>query len=92
MEDIMVQAGNSASGIPETGYLRQHQILGDKRRGIPPIYPVSKSTWWAGFAGVRWYGSLSSLILSIDPTCRRGNETTSLSVAYQGQSSPAMEV
>ena len=44
----MYQSGNPAPSIPETGYLRQHQILGDKRRGIPPIYPVSKSTWWAG--------------------------------------------
>ena len=50
----MVQSVNSASGIPETGYLRQHQILGDKRRGIPPIYPVSKSTWWAGIKDGRF--------------------------------------
>lgn len=44
----MVQSGNPAPSIPETGYLRQYQVLGDKKRGIPPIYPVSKSTWWAG--------------------------------------------
>lgn len=44
----MVQSGNPAPTIPDTGYLRQYQVLGDKKRGIPPIYPVSKSTWWAG--------------------------------------------
>lgn len=44
----MDQTGNHAPTIPETGYLRLHQILGDKKRGIVPIYPVSKSTWWAG--------------------------------------------
>jgi prophage regulatory protein len=44
----MYQSGNPAPTIPDTGYLRQYQVLGDKKRGIPPIYPVSKSTWWAG--------------------------------------------
>lgn len=34
--------------LPETGLVRLSQILGDKRKGIPPIIPVSKSTWWAG--------------------------------------------
>lgn len=34
--------------LPESGFLRQSQIIGDKKRGIPPIIPVCKSTWWAG--------------------------------------------
>lgn len=50
----MVQSGNPAPSIPETGYLRQYQILGDKRRGIPAIIPVSKSTWWAGIKAGRY--------------------------------------
>lgn len=29
------------STLPETGYVRLSQI-------IPAIFPVSKSTWWAG--------------------------------------------
>lgn len=33
--------------LPQTGYLRLLQILGDKKT-IPPIIPVSKSSWWAG--------------------------------------------
>ncbi len=36
------------NAIPQDGFLRLWQILGDRRRGIPPIIPVSKSTWWAG--------------------------------------------
>ncbi len=32
--------------IPDTGFLRISQILGDSR--TPPLIPVSKSTWWAG--------------------------------------------
>ena len=28
------------------GYFRLPQIIGDHKRGIEPIIPVSKSTWW----------------------------------------------
>ena len=37
-------------GLPETGFLRLPQIIGDQRTHppTPPIIPVSKSTWWAG--------------------------------------------
>ena len=34
--------------IPKTGFLRLSQIIGNKKEGIPPIIPVSSSTWWAG--------------------------------------------
>ena len=38
------------SKLPETGFLRLKQILGDPKANppIPPLIPVSKSTWWAG--------------------------------------------
>lgn len=34
--------------LPETGYVRLSQIIGNPKAGIPAIIPVSKSTWWAG--------------------------------------------
>ena len=34
--------------LPEDGFLRITQILGNKKNGDPPIIPVSKATWWAG--------------------------------------------
>jgi prophage regulatory protein len=36
--------------LPETGYVRLSQIVGNLKADppIPPIIPVSKSTWWAG--------------------------------------------
>lgn len=40
--------------LPETGYLRLAQIVGDKKAGIPAIIPVSKSTWWAGVKSGRY--------------------------------------
>ena len=42
--------------IPETGYLRLPQIIGDAKAKppIPPIIPVGKSTWWAGVKSGRY--------------------------------------
>ncbi len=36
------------NNMPQFGLLRLWQIIGISRKGIPPIIPVSKSTWWAG--------------------------------------------
>jgi len=42
--------------LPETGYVRLHQIVGDPKADppIPAIIPVSKSTWWAGVKSGRY--------------------------------------
>lgn len=42
--------------LPETGYLRLPQIIGNPKANppIPPIIPVSKSAWWAGVASGRY--------------------------------------
>lgn len=36
--------------LPQAGYLRLSQIIGNRRAKppVPPIIPVSKSTWWEG--------------------------------------------
>lgn len=34
--------------LPESGFLRLPQIIGDKKHNLPPIIPVSKSAWWEG--------------------------------------------
>jgi prophage regulatory protein len=34
--------------LPNIGYLRLSQILGDSKKGIPALIPISKSSWWAG--------------------------------------------
>ncbi len=40
----------SNNPLPETGYVRQKVILGDSSANptIPPIIPVSPSSWWSG--------------------------------------------
>lgn len=42
--------------LPETGFLRLSQILGNPKAEppIPPIIPVGKSTWWAGIQSGRF--------------------------------------
>lgn len=42
--------------IPETGYLRLSQIIGDRKAEppIPAIIPVCKSTWWSGVKSGRF--------------------------------------
>ena len=45
-----------ANFLPETGFLRLSQILGNPKANprIPPIIPVSKSTWWVGVKSGRF--------------------------------------
>ena len=47
--------------IPETGFLRLHQIIGNPKADppVPPIIPIGKSTWWAGVQSGRFPKSVS---------------------------------
>jgi len=42
--------------LPETGFLRLPQIIGDPKAEppIPPIIPVKKSCWWDGVKSGRF--------------------------------------
>jgi prophage regulatory protein len=44
------------STLPETGFVRLPNIFGDSKTDppIPPIIPVSRSTWWAGVKSGRY--------------------------------------
>ena len=49
--------------LPETGYIRLSGIVGNPNASppIPPIIPVSKSTWWAGVRSGRYPQPVRSL-------------------------------
>lgn len=36
--------------LPETGYVRLHQIIGNPKADppLPALIPISRSSWWAG--------------------------------------------
>jgi hypothetical protein len=36
--------------LPQTGFLRLNQIIGDPKAEppIPPIIPIKKTAWWSG--------------------------------------------
>jgi prophage regulatory protein len=40
--------------LPETGFLRLSQIIGDPKRGQPPIIPIGHSAWWSGVKSGRF--------------------------------------
>lgn len=40
--------------LPETAFLRGYQIFGDKKRGIQPLLPISRSTFLAGVRSGRY--------------------------------------
>lgn len=42
--------------LPETGFVRLRQIVGDAKATppIPPLFPVSRSTWWQGVRDGRY--------------------------------------
>ncbi|MBW9265842.1 MAG: transcriptional regulator [Candidatus Thiodiazotropha sp. (ex. Lucinisca nassula)] len=42
--------------LPETGFVRIHQIVGDTKAKppIPPIIPVSRTAWWKGVKAGRY--------------------------------------
>lgn len=46
--------------LPETGYLRLPQIIGDRKADppIPAVIPVGRSTWWAGIRQGRYPKSI----------------------------------
>jgi prophage regulatory protein len=46
----------SYPSLPAVGYLRLTQIIGNPKANppIPPVIPVSKSTWWAGVKSGRY--------------------------------------
>ncbi|MGD7036362.1 helix-turn-helix transcriptional regulator [Methylotuvimicrobium buryatense] len=45
---------NQANVIPENGFLRIWQILGNPKTGTPAIIPVSRTTWWRGVKSGRY--------------------------------------
>ena len=40
------------NSLPETGYLRLNQIIGNPKSKppVPAIFPVCSSSWWSGVA------------------------------------------
>lgn len=42
--------------LPETGYLRLPQIIGNPKADppIPAVIPISRSSWWAGVKSGRY--------------------------------------
>lgn len=44
----------TTAALPTTGWLREKQILGDKKLGIAPLIPISRASWWRGVKAGRY--------------------------------------
>jgi predicted DNA-binding transcriptional regulator AlpA len=44
--------------LPETGYLRLPQIIGNPKKNIPALIPVSRSAFWLGVKTGRYPASV----------------------------------
>lgn len=40
--------------LPDIGFVKLRQIIGDHKRGIPAVIPVSSATWWRGVRSGRF--------------------------------------
>jgi prophage regulatory protein len=47
---------NTHNALPETGYVRLPQIVGNPKAEppVPGIIPIGKSSWWAGVKAGRY--------------------------------------
>lgn len=55
----MAASGIGCSGVAgREGFYRVWDILGDEQRGIKPLIPVKKSTWWEGVRSGRFPASV----------------------------------
>ena len=54
------QGRSNMSQLPQTGYLRLSQILGNPKGNPPisPLIPIGKSSWWEGVKSGRFPKSI----------------------------------
>ena len=46
------------TALPETGFIRLPQIIGNSKTNTPAIIPVCRATWWAGVKSGRFPASV----------------------------------
>lgn len=63
------------------GLLRISQICGNPKRGITPIVPVSKSTWWKGVKDGKYPQPIK---LGTKTTCWRVSDIRALIAGTKG--------
>lgn len=56
METVQMEPIIPKYTLPQTGFVRLSSIIGNPKADppIPPIIPVSKSTWWVGVKSGRY--------------------------------------
>jgi prophage regulatory protein len=70
--------------LSATGFVRIWQILGDPKAipPIPPLIPISKSTWWSGIKSGRYPKGVK---LSANSTAWRAEDIRKLIESFEGK-------
>ena len=84
-------SNSNLTTIPQTGYLRIWQIIGNPKSNppTPPIIPVSKSTWWAGVQAGDYPPPVK---LGRRITAWRAEDIHALIASYNDQSGDAVQL
>ena len=74
--------------VYQDSFYRLKQIIGDKNKDIPPIVPVSQSTWWLGVKSGKFPKPLK---LSEGVTVWRGGDLLELLNRKDSYTSPTQK-
>ena len=47
------------NALPETGFIKLNQIIGNPDKGIAPIFPVCRSSWYEGIKAGKYPKSVN---------------------------------
>ena len=47
-----------SAGLPSEGFVRISQIIGDKKKGIVGVFPVSRASWYEGIKAGKYPSAL----------------------------------
>ena len=83
LKALLNTGATSASSLPETGFLRLKQIIGNRKAipPTPPIIPVCKSSWWSGVRSGRFPKPVK---LGKRTTCWRVEDIRDLIISFGG--------
>ena len=81
MKTAATQQVSNTLPADDNALVRLSQIIGDRKRGICPIVPISKSAWWEGVKQGRYPAPIK---LSEKITCWRSGDIRALLQAAGG--------
>ena len=86
MRHNLPESPSASLGYPPGTLLRLRDIVGDRRRGVRGLLPISASSWWSGVASGRYPKPIK---LSARTTCWYAHEVLALAGKHGDQQEAA---